>query len=162
MNSIGLLSFRFSGKSVKVIPSKPQKVTPKTEEEHTLQVKMPQGSTERSKKLLAKQKQAAATAAGGWKLFSTIIHHTSHIICHLYTVIYSTVTLSAVTRILSRSLQSRFLLSLVYCLVVYSHAFCCHSYTVTYSTVMLSAITSYTENDVLFSNDTGILGKRGS
>lgn len=43
---------------------KPQKVTPKVNEEQTLKVKMPQGSTERNKKLIAKQKQVASTAAG--------------------------------------------------------------------------------------------------
>ena len=52
------------------ISSKPKlEVTaPKSPDEQTLKVKMPQGSTERSKKLIAKQKQAAATAAGRFEL----------------------------------------------------------------------------------------------
>lgn len=57
------LSERFSKQSVKVMAGKPQKVTPKVNEEQTLKVKMPQGSTERNKKLIAKQKQVASTAA---------------------------------------------------------------------------------------------------
>ena len=47
------------------------KVMAKVEEEHTLKVKMPQGSTERTKKLIAKQKQTAASVAGGQKLART-------------------------------------------------------------------------------------------
>ena len=47
--------------------------TPKVETEQTLKVKMPQGSTERSKKLIAKQKQAAATAAGTLEHLSTTL-----------------------------------------------------------------------------------------
>ena len=52
------------------ISSKPKlEVTaPKSPDEQTLKVKMPQGSTEGSKKLIAKQKQAAATAAGRFEL----------------------------------------------------------------------------------------------
>lgn len=57
------LSERFSVKSSKVTPRKPMKVVAKVEEEHTLKVKMPQGSTERTKKLIAKQKQTAASVA---------------------------------------------------------------------------------------------------
>jgi len=60
-------SFRFGGKDVKVnISGRPKLAvtSPKSPDEQTLKVKMPQGSTERSKKLIAKQKQAAATAAG--------------------------------------------------------------------------------------------------
>ena len=64
-------SFRFGGKDVKVnISSKPKLTVtpPKSPDEQTLKVKMPEGSTERSKKLIAKQKQAAATAAGWFEL----------------------------------------------------------------------------------------------
>lgn len=43
---------------------KPEKVSQKIEGEHTLKVKLPEGSTARSKKLIAKQKQAAASAVG--------------------------------------------------------------------------------------------------
>lgn len=62
------LSERFSEKSVKVIPGKQLKVKSKVEkekegEEQTLKVKLPQGSTERSKKLITKQKHAAAASA---------------------------------------------------------------------------------------------------
>jgi len=59
--------FRFGGKDAKVTISSTPKLavtSPKSPDEQTLKVKMPQGSTERSKKLIAKQKQAAATAAG--------------------------------------------------------------------------------------------------
>lgn len=55
------LSERFGGKGVKLFSRKPEKVSPKTEEQ-TLKVKLPEGSTARSKKLIAKQKQAAASA----------------------------------------------------------------------------------------------------
>ena len=64
------LFFRFGGKDAKVnICSTPKLAVtspslPDDSPEQTLKVKMPQGSTERSKKLIAKQKQAAATAAG--------------------------------------------------------------------------------------------------
>ena len=47
---------------------KPEKVSPKTEEQ-TLKVKLPEGSTVRSKKLIAKQKQAAASAVGRLKCY---------------------------------------------------------------------------------------------
>lgn len=60
------LSQRFGGKDAKVTISSTPKLavtSPKSPDEQTLKVKMPQGSTERSKKLIAKQKQAAATAA---------------------------------------------------------------------------------------------------
>nr|XP_058957349.1 uncharacterized protein C19orf47-like [Pocillopora verrucosa] len=61
------LSERFGGRGVKVhVTSKPKTAAvnpPKVEDEHTLKVKLPQGSTERSKKLISKQKQAAASAA---------------------------------------------------------------------------------------------------
>ena len=52
------------------IASKPKLAVtaPKSPDEQTLKVKMPQGSTERSKKLIAKQKQTAATAAGRFEL----------------------------------------------------------------------------------------------
>lgn len=62
--------FRFGGKDAKVnISSRPKLAvtsprSPDDSPEQTLKVKMPQGSTERSKKLIVKQKQAAATAAG--------------------------------------------------------------------------------------------------
>ena len=46
---------------------KPEKVSQKIEGEHTLKVKLPEGSTARSKKLIAKQKQAAASAVGRLK-----------------------------------------------------------------------------------------------
>ena len=62
---------RFGGRGVKVhVTSKPKTAAvnpPKVEDEHTLKVKLPQGSTERSKKLISKQKQAAASAAGKLK-----------------------------------------------------------------------------------------------
>lgn len=61
------LSERFGGHAVKVhVTNKPKTAAvtpPKVTDEHTLKVKLPQGSTERSKKLLAKQKQAVASAA---------------------------------------------------------------------------------------------------
>lgn len=66
-----LFFFRFGGKDAKVnIASKPKLAVtaPKSPDEQTLKVKMPQGSTERSKKLIAKQKQTAATAAGRFEL----------------------------------------------------------------------------------------------
>lgn len=47
---------------------KPEKVSPKTEEQ-TLKVKLPEGSTARSKKLIAKQKQVAASAVGRLKCY---------------------------------------------------------------------------------------------
>lgn len=62
--------FRFGGKDAKVnVSSRPKLAvtsltSPEDSPEQTLKVKMPQGSTERSKKLIAKQKQTAATAAG--------------------------------------------------------------------------------------------------
>ncbi|CAH3030267.1 unnamed protein product [Porites evermanni] len=56
------LSERFGGKGVKLFSRKPEKVSQKIEGEHTLKVKLPAGSTARSKKLIAKQKQAAASA----------------------------------------------------------------------------------------------------
>ena len=46
---------------------KPEKVSPKIEGEQTLKVKLPEGSTARSKKLIAKQKQVAASAVGRLK-----------------------------------------------------------------------------------------------
>ena len=51
---------------------KPEKVNPKTEEQ-TLKVKLPEGSTARSKKLIAKQKQAAASAVGRLKCYHNFI-----------------------------------------------------------------------------------------
>lgn len=63
------LSQRFGGKDAKVnVSSRPKLAvtsltSPEDSPEQTLKVKMPQGSTERSKKLIAKQKQTAATAA---------------------------------------------------------------------------------------------------
>lgn len=61
------LSERFGGHAVKVhVTNKPKTAAvtpPKVTDEHTFKVKLPQGSTERSKKLLAKQKQAVASAA---------------------------------------------------------------------------------------------------
>lgn len=78
-------SSRFGGKDVKVnIASKPKLAvtSPKSSDEQTLKVKMPQGSTERSKKLIAKQKQAAATAAGRFEhLFQNkTTHHWPYIV----------------------------------------------------------------------------------
>ena len=64
-------SSRFGGKDVKVnFSSKPKLAvtSPQSPDEQTLKVKMPQGSTERSKKLIAKQKQTAATAVGRFEL----------------------------------------------------------------------------------------------
>lgn len=55
---------------------KPEKVSPKTEGEHTLKVKLPEGSTARSKKLIAKQKQAAASAVGRLKCYHNFIMFT--------------------------------------------------------------------------------------
>lgn len=52
---------------------KPEKVSPKIEGEHTLKVKLPEGSTARSKKLIAKQKQAAASAVGRLKCYHNFI-----------------------------------------------------------------------------------------
>lgn len=54
---------------------KPEKVSQKIEGEHTLKVKLPEGSTARSKKLIAKQKQAAASAVGrlNFKCYHNII-----------------------------------------------------------------------------------------
>ena len=51
---------------------KPEKVSPKIEGEHTLKVKLPEGSTARSKKLIAKQKQAAASAVGRLKCYHNL------------------------------------------------------------------------------------------
>ena len=64
-------SSRFGGKDVKVnFSTKPKLAvtSPQSPDEQTLKVKMPQGSTERSKKLIAKQKQTAATAVGRFEL----------------------------------------------------------------------------------------------
>ena len=52
---------------------KPEKVSQKIEGEHTLKVKLPEGSTARSKKLIAKQKQAAASAVGRLKCYHNFI-----------------------------------------------------------------------------------------
>lgn len=51
---------------------KPEKVSQKIEGEHTLKVKLPEGSTARSKKLIAKQKQAAASAVGRLRCYHNI------------------------------------------------------------------------------------------
>ena len=51
---------RFGERGVKVVSKKPKVTVSKLPAEHTLKVKLPQGITERSKKLIAKQKQAAA------------------------------------------------------------------------------------------------------
>lgn len=51
---------------------KPEKVSPKIEGEQTLKVKLPEGSTARSKKLIAKQKQVAASAVGRLKCYHNL------------------------------------------------------------------------------------------
>lgn len=64
------------------------KVTSKVEEEHTLKVKMPQGSTERTKKLIAKQKQTAAAVAGGQNIVSYFL--VTHVIFTVFPLSQST------------------------------------------------------------------------
>ena len=51
---------------------KPEKVSPKIEGEQTLKVKLPEGSTARSKKLIARQKQVAASAVGRLKCYHNL------------------------------------------------------------------------------------------